>query len=281
MKIRFWGTRGSIPAPGPDTAKYGGNTTCVEVRLEDGTLIIFDAGTGIRKLGLALMNEKFTQNINLVLTHSHWDHIQGFPFFAPANDPKMKINIFGCPPTFDKLKKIMTDQMESKYFPINFKDLKANITFREIDTSAQYLGSARLHFLELNHPGFAYGFKLVEKSRAMALLTDNELLPPAHAVTDWNAFVDFCKNVDVLVHDAMWTDTELKEKAGWGHSSVTQVIQLALQANVRRNLILSHHDPEHSDKMLDLLSLDCQKKINGRANGLKCAIAKEGDEIIF
>ena len=115
MKLRFWGTRGSIPSPGPDTVKYGGNTTCVELRLDDGTLIVFDAGTGIRDLGLEIINHKHKNKINLFLSHSHWDHIQGFPFFRPAYETDNKINIFGCPPTYNKLREILTDQMESRY----------------------------------------------------------------------------------------------------------------------------------------------------------------------
>lgn len=281
LKIRFWGTRGSIPTPGPETTKYGGNTTCLEVRLDDGTLIIFDAGTGIRKLGSALMKEKYHQNINIVLSHSHWDHIQGFPFFEPANDPKTKINIFGCPPVFDKLQKILTDQMESKYFPVNFKDLKAQISFKEINQDLQYIGNAKLHSLRLNHPGSAYGFKLKENSSTLAFLTDNELLPPKLFTTNWNSFVEFCKDIDVLVHDAMLTDEELKYKAGWGHSTSSQVIKLAIEANIKKHLILSHHAPEHSDNMLDLRALECREKLNSHANGLKCSIACEGDEIIF
>ena len=124
MKLRFWGTRGSIPSPGPDTIKYGGNTTCIELRLDDGTLIIFDAGTGIRNLGLSIQESSYEDEINLFLSHSHWDHIQGFPFFTPANQEKIKINIFGCPPTYNKLREILTNQMESRYFPVNFTELK-------------------------------------------------------------------------------------------------------------------------------------------------------------
>lgn len=281
MRIRFWGTRGSIPTPGPETARYGGNTTCVEVRLDDGTLIIFDAGTGIRKLGLALMQENFRQPINLFLTHSHWDHIQGFPFFEPANDPKMKINIFGCSPTYDKLQKIFTDQMESKYFPVNFHDLKAKIRFKEINSTIHPIGGGKLNFVQLNHPGTTYGFKLEDNSHIVIFLTDNELLPPKPATTDWNTFVEFCRDADVLIHDAMWTDDELKTKAGWGHSSVEQSIKLALKANVKRHLILFHHDPERTDDMLDTMGVECKEKLNDNPNNLECAMAREGHEIIL
>jgi len=281
LKIRFWGTRGSIPTPGPETARYGGNTTCVEVRLNDGTVIIFDAGTGIRKLGQALIQEKYQKEINLVVTHSHWDHIQGFPFFQPAHDPKIHINIFGCPPTFDKLKTILTDQMESKYFPVSFGDLKAKITFTEINQKMQHIAHARLNFLQLNHPGSTYGFRIDEKLSSFAFLTDNELKPPKTSATNWETFVEFCKGVDVLVHDAMCTDAELRERGGWGHSSNTQVLQLAIEARVKQQLVLSHHDPDHTDQMLDVLAQECHQRLNGRANGLKCVIAREGDEIVI
>lgn len=281
LKIRFWGTRGSIPTPGPETAKYGGNTTCVEVRLDDGTLIIFDAGTGIRKLGLALLRENFRQTINLFLTHSHWDHIQGFPFFEPADDPEMKINILGCKLTYGKLREILTYQMESKYFPVNFSDLKADITFKEINPGVHPIGSGNLSFLQLNHPGTAYGFKLEDNSHTLVFLTDNELLPPGQITTDWNTFVQFCRNADVLIHDAMWTREEAKTRAGWGHSSVDQVIKLALNANVKQHLILFHHDPERTDSMLDLVGAECNQKLDSNSNGLDCAVAREGGEIIL
>jgi len=277
LKIKFWGTRGSVPVPGPETIKYGGNTTCIEVRLKDNTLIIFDAGTGIRNLGRELMNQNNTKAINLVLTHSHWDHIQGFPFFGPANDPNVTINILGCPSTYFKLRKILTDQMEFKYFPVTFDALKSHISFKEISDGIHPIGSAKLSFIELNHPGTTYGFRLTEHNVNFAFLTDNELKPPPPIKTHWQKFVQFCQDIDLLVHDAMWTDEELRHKKGWGHSSMEQVIELAHDANIKQ-VVFFHHLPERSDDELEAVFRNTLNKMQSLSENTTYHLAREGDE---
>lgn len=276
MKVRLWGTRGSIPVPGRDTMVYGGNTTCIEVRLNDGSILIFDAGTGIRKLGLSLMRENNHRELNLVLTHSHWDHIQGFPFFEPANDPYVHINILGCPGTYFKLRKILTDQMEFKYFPLNFNALKARMVFKEVSNGSSYIGNAKLSFIELNHPGTAYGFKLVDQTKSFVLLTDNELFPPNSVRTRWEQFVEFCHGVDLLIHDAMWSDPEIKTKKGWGHSSMEQVIDLARAAQVKQALLF-HHLPERTDLELESMFQDTLQTKQCQADTILYRLAREGD----
>lgn len=280
MKIKFWGTRGSIPVPGSETVLYGGNTTCLEVRLKDNTLIIFDAGTGMRNLGREIMATNNTKTINLVLTHSHWDHIQGFPFFGPANNPNVKINILGCPGTYFKLRKILTDQMEFKYFPLTFDALKSRISFKEISENDHPIGTAKLDFIELNHPGTTYGFKLSEGDTSFAFLTDNELKPPPPIITPWQNFIKFCNNIDLLIHDAMWTNNELQSKKGWGHSSMEQVIELAEQANIKK-VVFFHHLPERTDSELEAVFNETLSKMNNQINGTHYFLAKEGQEFIL
>lgn len=280
MKVKFWGTRGSIPVPGVETAIYGGNTTCLEVRLEDNTLIIFDAGTGIRNLGREIMARNNTSHVNLVLTHSHWDHIQGFPFFGPANNPDVKIDILGCPGTYFKLRKILTDQMEFKYFPLTFDALKSKISFKEISENVHPIGTAKLSFIELNHPGTTYGFRLIEDNSSFAFLTDNELKPPPPINTPWQNFIKFCENLDLLVHDAMWTNDELQSKRGWGHSSMEQVIELADHAHIKK-VVFFHHLPERTDAELLQVFNETLQKMKPRINGTSYFLAKEGDEYLI
>ena len=278
MKLRFWGTRGSIPSPGPDTVKYGGNTTCVELRLNDGTLVVFDAGTGIRNLGLEIAKKEHNQKINLFLSHSHWDHIQGFPFFTPANQRNTEINIFGCPPTYNKLREILTNQMESKYFPVNFDELKAQISFRAI-TNGQYpIGNATFSFIENNHPGTAYGFKVKENDRYLVFITDNELEPPNSSVNKWEAFVSFCKEADILIHDAQFLDSELKNNSGWGHSAYEQALKLGLAARVKK-LIFFHHDPDRKDHEIDRIIREVQIRLQTIPCKMVVIAASEGQEI--
>ena len=275
MELRFWGTRGSIPSPGPDTVKYGGNTSCLELILDDGTLVVFDAGTGIRGLGDRLIKNKQNGVIHLFLTHSHWDHIQGFPFFAPAYSGDTELKIFGCPPIYSKLREILTNQMESKYFPVSFEQLNAKISFQEICNGEHYIGKAQFSFIRNNHPGVAYGFRIVEDGKSIVFITDNELKPPHNAHTSWQEFVDFCKNVDLLVHDAHYLQEEMNETAGYGHSSHDQVFNLGIEAHAK-HLVFFHHRPERSDAELDPIIKNYRYKLKKINIDMKLDAAIEG-----
>lgn len=276
MKLRFWGTRGSIPSPGLNTVKYGGNTTCVELTLDDNTLVIFDAGTGIRKLGNKLIHEPSNGTINLFLTHSHWDHIQGFPFFLPAYSEQVQIKIFGCALAFNKLKEILTNQMESSYFPVNFKELKAKITFQEIVEAECWLKGAQFSFIRNNHPGVAYGFKVKQNNKAVVFITDNELLPKNNSPhTSLEKFVEFCRDCDVLIHDAHYLSEEMAEMAGYGHSCYEDAFNLAIQANAK-HLIFFHHDPDRKDAEIDAIVKHYRKKRDNFNVGMKLDAAREG-----
>ncbi|MBN2013380.1 MBL fold metallo-hydrolase [candidate division KSB1 bacterium] len=280
MKLRFWGTRGSIPSPGPETVKYGGNTTCVELLLNDGTLILFDAGTGIRNFGAEYLKQNGNHQINLFLTHSHWDHIQGFPFFKPAYKDDVNINIYGCPPTYNKLHDILTNQMESRYFPVNFDELKSKIKFMPINEGSHPIGSATFSFIENNHPGTAYGFKVMEDRKHIIFITDNELTPPRDRATKWEQFVEFCSAADILVHDAQYLEDELKNNSGFGHSSYEQTVELGLEAGVKQ-LLFFHHNPGRTDNEIDVIVDTMQKKLEGRRTNMTISAAREGQEIII
>lgn len=278
LKLRFWGTRGSIPSPGPDTIKYGGNTTCLELRLEDNTLIIFDAGTGIRNLGSKIIENNHDKQINLFLSHSHWDHIQGFPFFLPAYREDIKIRVYGCPPIYDKLRDILTDQMESRYFPVNFDDLKAKIVFEEINHGHHPIGNAQFSFIENNHPGTAYGYKVIENNHSLIFITDNELIPKNGSGSKWEDFVSFCQSADLLIHDSQYLDKELLRNSGFGHSSYEQTLRLGLEAKVK-HLVFFHHNPGRRDEDIDNIVTDMRREVHRLNKKLILSAAKENDII--
>lgn len=271
MQVTFWGTRGSIAAPGPDTVRYGGNTACVSVHLERGSPLVLDAGTGIRALGQAFVATGIKEMI-LCLSHAHWDHIQGFPFFAPAYHKECRIRVLGCPTGTKRLKQILSDQMEHTYFPVPLAALAADIRFEEFCADCEQLGSARVQAFPIHHPGGGRGFRIEEGKRAIVYLTDNELPPPG---PEWDAYVRICRHVDLLIHDAQYTDEELAIHTGWGHSSHTQATRLALEAGVKR-LALFHHDPNRTDAQLDQIVQSCRAIAAGEGSPLTIIAAAEG-----
>lgn len=280
MKVKFWGVRGSIASPGEETARYGGNTTCVELRFSNELLLVIDAGTGIRKLGKALLSEGHKE-INILFTHSHWDHIQGFPFFAPAYDKGKIVNIIGFPETYSKLQEVLQNQMESKFFPVDFGDLNAQINFKDFSTRLLGYELINIQAIKNNHPGETYGYKITENNKNLVFITDNELVGSPKEITNYNKFVDFCKNADCLIHDAMYTNDELRERQGYGHTSYSQAIKLAIDANVKK-VLLFHHDPDHNDSFIDEMVEECRDIIKKSAPyPLECHAASEGLEILI
>ena len=274
MEITFNGVRGSIASPGHETAFYGGNTSCVYVLSEDSTQFVFDAGTGIKKLGEELITQLPPKEINLLFSHYHWDHIQGFPFFLPAYNKSNVINLLTSHLTDVNTHSVLT-QMTNPHFPVPSDKLEAQVNLVPIDNNYIKIGNNAIYTKALNHPGGGSAYRLETSTASMAYVTDNELDPPDKPVTSYSEWVEFLKDVDFLIHDAMYLDEELERIHGWGHSLISQVLQLAVDANVK-NLILFHHDPSRTDAQLNEIAKDSQQWMEKHNPECKVHIAKEG-----
>ncbi|MBN1384773.1 MAG: MBL fold metallo-hydrolase [Elusimicrobia bacterium] len=275
MKIKFWGCRGSIPVPDRRMIRYGGNTTCIEVTIDNKTLII-DAGTGIRMLGEDLINRKIS-DMDIFITHSHWDHIQGFPFFMPIYSGKTNINIFGCTNSYRQLKSIFAKQMSIEYFPVRFSELKSNINFVEACGSEYTISNHKIKTIRTNHPIFTVGLRIEKNDKSFVFITDNEIMDEKPQ-TSRTEFVNFCKDATYLVHDTQFKEEEYATRKGWGHSTFKQAVDLARYSDVK-NLGFFHHDPDRKDSELDII--EKQFKDYCRDKGYKFSVfaVKEMDEI--
>lgn len=272
MIVRFFGVRGSIPTPGAAYNRYGGNTACTHICLADGTDIVLDAGTGIRLLGKALVSK--TTPIYLLLSHNHWDHIQGFPFFAPIYQKDRAI-IVTPGRTNEHRPEAFLEQMSGSLFPVPKEAISADITINEPLQDEWFISNAKITRLRINHPGGGSCFCVEENGRKVAYVTDNELYPPYKKNTDFLAFVDFVKNADLLIHDAQYVIQDMPAKSGWGHSVAEEAIKLALAANVKQ-LALYSHDPERSDTLIDEIVEHAQEIIEIGGGTTVCIGAAEG-----
>ncbi len=245
MEIRFWGTRGSIPAPGPETLEFGGNTTCLEIILASGRRVVIDGGTGFRLLGEKLMEEDSSCNFYLLLTHGHWDHLLGIPFFTPIYRETTEILVDGWPPAFQAMTRVFDSHLGDGFFPVAFEHLKARIDYINCLAHGPLdLGGALIDAITLNHPQGGLGYRFRENEFTMVFMTDNELL--ANRGSRIPEFIKFVEGCDLLIHDAQYLPEQLPSRKGWGHSSYEEVVRLAQEAGVR-NLLLTHHDPGRSD----------------------------------
>ena len=280
MRIKIWGCRGSIASPGQHTLRYGGNSTCVEMRPREGGVIIIDAGSGIRLLGKRLLQEKELTDIFLVLTHSHWDHLSGFPFFAPGYSSRYNINVYGGPKAQGVLKKYLEHQMTAPYFPVDFSVMKASFSFGYECPDMGSVGLIDFIPIPLSHPNGGYGFRFVKQGRNFVFLTDNELDFQHSGGRTRKEYVDFCRNADLLVHDAQYTDEEYRSTRGWGHTTYASATRLAIDARVKK-FVLFHHDPDRTDDDLDRQVKYCQDIIGKVGASTECLAASEGMEIIL
>ena len=242
MEIRFWGVRGSIASPGPETASVGGNTSCVEVMCGE-QRIVLDAGTGLRALGNALVATREPQSLALLLSHFHWDHIQGLPFFVPAYMPQTKLTIVGASDGRHSLRDKLSRQMTEPHFPVQLDDLSAQLTYREARPMQSFeLGDVHVKVARLNHPGGVFAYRLDHEGTSIVYATDTE----HYACVD-PALKNLAQGADVLIYDAQYTEEEYQSKVGWGHSTYVAGAEVAKAAGVKR-LVLFHHDPQRTDE---------------------------------
>ena len=262
MKITFYGVRGSIPSPGPDTCRYGGNTSCVHIETASGQDLVLDAGTGIRNLGKRLIEKDST--INILLSHGHWDHIQGYPFFMPIYQPDRQIRVYTSAADGHGQICSLFDQIDGATFPVKATELPSQsecVTENfETDLARQNISVRRM---PINHPGGGYGYRIEEDSTSCAYITDNELEPPGKMSTTYDQWVEFCHGADVLVHDAQYLESDMPHKHGWGHSLVSQVRQFAVDAEVGC-LAMFHHDPDRTDTEIAFIQKDNESFFHGK-----------------
>lgn len=275
MKIKIWGCRGSLPAPGLHTLRYGGHTTCLEIRARSGEIVVVDAGSGIRNLGKALVRGRGARHVHLMITHSHWDHLMGFPFFAPAYFREWTVTLCGGPHAQDALRKYLGHQMKAPYFPVDFSVMKARFKFGCASPKGGRIGSLQIAAIPLNHPNGGFGFRFTEQGRSFVFLTDNELDFPHPGGRDREEYGAFCRGADLLLHDAQYTDREYRQTRGWGHSTFASATDLAIAAGVKR-FGLFHHDPDRTDASLDQQVEFCQRRIARARARIKCFAAAEG-----
>lgn len=278
MKIKVWGVRGSIPTPGVSTFRYGGNSTCLEIRPHGTHIIIIDAGSGIRNLGNELMREKEIEKICMLLTHSHWDHLMGFPFFKPAYFSHFTIQICGGPKAQDSLSKYLARQMEPPYFPIDFNHLRAKFEFGSPGPLSILDEELQIDSIELSHPNGGYGYKFRQNGKTFVFLTDNELAYQHEDGLKFEDYVAFCQGADLLFHDAQYTNDEYKKTRTWGHSTFDQAIDLAVAANVK-SLGFIHHEPDRTDGELDAEVERCRRRLKDENRSLRCFGVMEMMEI--
>lgn len=279
--LRFWGTRGSIPSPGPATVRYGGNTPCVELRTADGGLIVLDAGTGIRELGRDLMARANGDAIrgDIFLTHAHWDHIQGIPFFAPAFQRGNHFTVWGSSALATSIDRVLRDQMSPVVFPVSFEELAARFDFRELAEGSHVTNGFVVDALAVRHPGGALGYRFTDPAASessLVYISDNELGEGAAESADpgWrHRLVEFARGARLLVHDATYTPEEYPNHRGWGHSTWRESLQLALDARVE-TLVLFHHHPDRDDDALDRVVETCRRE--GAERGMRVVAAREG-----
>jgi CheY-like chemotaxis protein len=292
MRVRFWGTRGSLPKPGPSTVRYGGNTSCVEVETADGTLIVLDCGTGAHELGQALLaSGKTPLRGHLLISHTHWDHIQGFPFFAPLFDATSEWDIYAPGDLGKRLEETLAGQMEYTYFPVTLEQLDARVRYHDLVEGNFAIDRVRVIARYLNHPALTLGYRLEVGGASVVYAVDHE----PHATHQAEAgvggstaalpvhredrrHIEFLADADLVVHDATYTAEEYPRRIGWGHSTVEYAVDMAVAAQARR-LALFHHAPLRDDVAVDRLVAYCRQRARGAGVELEVFAAAEGQVI--
>jgi CheY-like chemotaxis protein/phosphoribosyl 1,2-cyclic phosphodiesterase len=294
MRVRFWGTRGSIATPGPGTNYFGGNTSCVEITTADGDLLIFDCGTGAHALSADLATRgDVPTDVNILLGHTHWDHIQGFPFFGPAFEESNSVSIYGPHGSRGSLQEVLAGQMEFTYFPIELNQLPATISYHELTEGTHMIGSARVVTQFLHHPAMTLGYRIEADGVTVVYLVDHE--PFADDL--WRAGAEpgliesilhqgdrhhakFMADADLVIHDAQYTPEEYLSKKSWGHSPYDYVVQIAAAADVRQ-VALTHHDPSHDDRFVADIERNARALAQQLGTELNVFCAYEGCDLVL
>jgi len=277
MIFRCWGSRGSIPVSGKEYIKYGGDTTCIEIRTKDDDIIIVDAGSGIRRLG----NDLIARNryeYNMIFTHAHWDHLMGFPFFRPLYKSETRLKMLGCPFAHASIKEMISRVMTSPNFPVDYEDLRAEIVYEPACESTFSVGPMRVIPISLSHPNWGNGYKFIEDGRSLVFLTDNELTLKHPGGLDFEDYLRFCTGATLLIHDAEYTEEDYKSTRGWGHSKYVDALRLAMEAGVEQ-FGLFHHNQDRHDKDVDRIVEDCRKIIARNHSSLQCFAVSQDMEI--
>lgn len=268
MNIKVWGSRGSIPVSGKEYLKYGGDTTCVEIRTKSGDIIIVDAGTGIRRLGNKLDEEK-SFDLHFIFTHAHWDHLMGFPFFKPLYFKKFNIRMHRCPYNSKFVETILSKLMAPPNFPVKYSEITAQLFYPNTCPTEFEIGSVKVVPIALSHPNGGNGYKFIEDSKSFVFLTDNELGYIHPGGLPFKDYVKFSRNADLLIHDAEYTPEEYKTFIDWGHSVYTDALDLAQKAKVKK-LGLFHLNQERTDRQMDKIVQDCRNRIAKKGRKLDC-----------
>ncbi|MEO5722493.1 MAG: response regulator [Chthoniobacterales bacterium] len=298
VRIRFWGVRGSIPTPGHETARFGGNTSCVEVRVGR-DVIVLDAGSGIRGLGKALMREAngASLNISMLVTHTHWDHIQGFPFFMPAYNPKVNVRILGYEGAVHGLRGALFEQMQTAFFPVGLNQMASHVTFEELEDMQFDLGAAKVRTIFSNHPGICLAYRLSTGKGDIIYMPDHEAYEPhereRQKVANENSdagidyaraqdekVIEFMRDAEVMISDSQYDRVEYPSRLGWGHTCADDTVDLAMRAGVK-NLFLFHHDPDHDDAKIEAMVAESHARVAECGSALNVNAAREGGEFVL
>lgn len=278
MIIRCWGARGSIPVSGKKFNKYGGDTTCVEVRTAaHDAIVILDAGSGTRALANSLLAEKRFE-VSFFFTHVHWDHILGFPFFKPIYLEHARLTIHGCPQNQGDMDKLLARTMDAPYFPVPYEVVRARIDYRHDSCGEVDVDGMIVESIPLSHPNSGIGYKMTENDKTFVFLTDNELEHAHRGGKSFDEYVEFCRGADLLFHDAEYTPEEYPVRATWGHSTYTTALDLALAAEVKQ-FGLFHHNQDRPDADIDAMVAHCEDIVEQRGSTLKCFGVTQGMEI--
>ncbi|MBV9126755.1 MAG: response regulator [Verrucomicrobia bacterium] len=297
-RIRFWGVRGSIPTPGKETSGIGGNTSCVEVRVGE-QIIVLDAGSGIRRLGQALMHEFRDRllQVTMLVTHTHWDHIQGFPFFIPAYSPKVSVRILGYEGAVHGLRSALFEQMQSAFFPVALHQMASHVTFEELDDMQFELGAVKVKAIFANHPGICLGYRLSTPGGDLVYLPDHEAYERyeqerqkaagenspqglEYARQQDNNVIEFLRGADVVIADSQYDAVEYPTRLGWGHTCADDTVENALRAGVKQ-LYLFHHDPDHQDEKIQAMVERARARVAEHGSPMQVFAAREDAEVVL